>query len=244
MNQPLVSVLIPSHNRFEYLQNAIESVQQQNYSNIEIIVINDCSTQEEYYTHVFDNNVTKLDLKENQKDVLGYISAGHIRNFGLKVANGKYVAFLDDDDIWLPNKLSSQIALLEASKNKMSATDGLIGKGVYNPNKEYLIYNEERFYKRIAKKHKKYFFSSYKSFNFPKEFNFNFIKIHNSIITSSVIIELNLINFIGGFRPIPTKNDYAPDYDCWLNILRLTNCEYLKTPYFYYDETHGYGREW
>ena len=244
MTQPLVSVLIPSYNRFKYLQNAIQSVQQQNYPNIEIIIINDCSTQDEYYTHKFENNVVKLDLKENQKDILGYVSPGHVRNFGLELANGKYVAFLDDDDIWLPNKLRSQIAILESSKNKMSATEGLIGKGVYDPYKKYLMYNEERFYKRIAKKHKKSVFSRYQNFKFPDVFNFNFIKLHNSIITSSVIVELDLLNFIGGFRPIPTKNDYAPDYDCWLNVLSLTNCDYIKSPYFYYDETHGYGKEW
>ena len=244
MSQPLVSVIIPSHNRFEYLQNAINSVQKQNYSNIEIIVINDCSTQDEYYTHTFDSNVRKIDLKENQREVLGFISVGHVRNFGLEKANGKYVAFLDDDDIWLPNKINNQVSLLESSKNKLSSTDGFIGKGIFSSNKHYLKYNEERFFKRIAKKHKPSIFSNYKNFEFPKEFDFKFLKIHNSIITSSVIVELDLLNFIGGFRPIPTKNDYAPDYDCWLNLLRLTNCEYLKTPYFYYDETHGYGREW
>ena len=66
MSQPLVSVIIPSHNRFEYLVNAIESVQNQNYSNIEIIVINDCSTQQEYYEHNFEKNISYpliLDLK-------------------------------------------------------------------------------------------------------------------------------------------------------------------------------------
>ena len=67
MSQPLVSVIIPSHNRFEYLQNAIDSVQKQNYSNIEIIVINDCSTQDEYYAHTFDSNVRKIDLKKIKK---------------------------------------------------------------------------------------------------------------------------------------------------------------------------------
>ena len=133
MSQPLVSVIIPSHNRFEYLQNAINSVQKQNYSNIEIIVINDSSTQDEYYTHTFDSNVRKIDLKENQREVLGFISVGHVRNFGLEKANGKYVAFLDDDDIWLPNKINNQVSLLESSKNKLSSTDGFIGKGYLAP---------------------------------------------------------------------------------------------------------------
>lgn len=244
MSQPLVSVIIPSFNRFEYLVNAIESVQKQNYSNIEIIVINDCSTQQEYYEHNFEENILKIDLKQNQKNVLGYISAGHVRNFGLSKAQGKYVAFLDDDDIWLPDKLSNQIKILETSKNKMSSTDGLIGRGSYNSDEKYLIYNKERFFKRIAKKHSNSIFSNNKSFTFPEEFNFDFIKIHNSIITSSVVVEAKLISFIGGFRPIPTKDDYAPDYDCWLNLLRLTNCEYVDKPLIYYDESHGHGREW
>ena len=48
-----VSVIIPTYNRFKYLLNAIKSVKQQTYSNIEIIVVNDCSTQEDYYTFDF-----------------------------------------------------------------------------------------------------------------------------------------------------------------------------------------------
>ena len=71
MSQPLVSVVIPSHNRFEYLVSAIESVQRQNYSNIEILVINDGSTQQEYYRYKFEENVIKIDLEENQRNVLG-----------------------------------------------------------------------------------------------------------------------------------------------------------------------------
>ena len=244
MSQPLVSVVIPSHNRFEYLVSAIESVQRQNYSNIEILVVNDGSTQQEYYGYKFEENVIKIDLEENQRNVLGYISAGHVRNFGISKAQGKYIAFLDDDDIWLPDKLSKQINKLETSENKMSSTDGLIGRGSYKSDEKYLIYNKERFFKRIAKKHSKSKFSNYKSFTFPEEFNFNFIKTHNSIITSSVVVESKLIKFIGGFRPIPNNDDYAPDYDCWLNLLRLTNCQYVEKPLFYYDESHGHGREW
>ena len=53
MEQPLVSVIIPSFNRFEYLLNAVESVYNQNYQNIEIIIINDCSTDKRYYSYSF-----------------------------------------------------------------------------------------------------------------------------------------------------------------------------------------------
>ena len=84
MSKPLVSIIVPTYNRFEYLLNALESIRKQNYENIEIIIVNDCSTDERYYNHNFGKNVIKIDLEKNQKDVLGYVSAGHIRNFGIK----------------------------------------------------------------------------------------------------------------------------------------------------------------
>ena len=98
MLQPLISVIIPSFERFDYLQNAIESVNNQKYDNLEIIIINDCSKDSRYYSHNFQSNITKVDLDINQKSKIGFVSDGHIRNFGLKIAQGNYIATLDDDD--------------------------------------------------------------------------------------------------------------------------------------------------
>ena len=70
MSEPLVSVIIPSYNRFEFLQEAIESVNNQTYKNFELIVINDCSTDERYYQNNFQKHIKKIDLKENQKNLL------------------------------------------------------------------------------------------------------------------------------------------------------------------------------
>ena len=60
----------------------------------------------------------KIDLKVNQKQQIGFVSDGHIRNFGIKEAKEKYIAFLDDDDIWLPKKLELQFNALENSNYK------------------------------------------------------------------------------------------------------------------------------
>jgi hypothetical protein len=60
----------------------------------------------------------------------------------------------------------------------------------------------------------------------------------------SVTVEKDFLNFISGFRQLPKMNGYAPDYDCWLGLLRLTNCDYINEPLFYYDSLHGACRAW
>ena len=94
----LVTVIIPTYNRFTFLLNAVESVRQQTHKNIELIIVNDCSTQEEYYTHKFDKCIV-INLDKNSKARFGKTSpGGYQRSVGMKIASGKYIAFLDDDD--------------------------------------------------------------------------------------------------------------------------------------------------
>lgn len=109
MEQPLVSVVIPFYSGLNWLEEAIESVLRQTYKNIEIIVINDGSKENVFeIVHKYGSYV-RLINQENR----GPASA---RNEGIKMASGKYIAFLDSDDLWLPEKLSKQIAFMESSK--------------------------------------------------------------------------------------------------------------------------------
>ena len=87
--EPKISVIIPSFNRFNYLKNAIKSVLQQEYKNIELIVINDGSDEEDYYNYSFPEKVKIIHLKENQKGIHGF-GPGAIRNFGTEVAEGDF----------------------------------------------------------------------------------------------------------------------------------------------------------
>ena len=107
------NVIIPTYNRFKYLLNAIDSVVKQSYKNLEIIVINDNSTQKEYYEYDFtkvDSRITIIHLKENSRQKYKIPSpAANARNIGIDNSKGDYIAFLDDDDVWLPNKLEIQI---------------------------------------------------------------------------------------------------------------------------------------
>ena len=175
--------------------------------------------------------------KTNQKEINGF-GPGAIRNFGINEAEGKYIAFLDDDDIWLPKKLELQVNALEESTYKMSSTEGYIGKGVYNEEIDYQKYNSEYFFKILKKVYKK---SNYiQRGSFPQIWELAFLKIHNCMITSSVMVEKELLNTLGGFRGLP----HFADYDCWLGLLQHTNSVYINIPLFYYDSGHGDGQLW
>ncbi|MFS0725665.1 glycosyltransferase family 2 protein [Paenibacillus sp. 1P07SE] len=106
MKKPLVSVVIPYFSHVNWLIEALESVEKQDYDNLEVILVNDGSKDNlECLLNEFKINITYL-FKENG----GPSSA---RNLGMEKSKGKYIAFLDSDDIWLPNKLSTQISFME-----------------------------------------------------------------------------------------------------------------------------------
>ena len=106
---PNVSVIIPTFNRFKFVLNAIESVKNQTYKDFEIIVVNDGSSDINYYNHTWGNDITIIHLPENTRKMFKFASANYVRNIGIQNSSGKYIAFLDDDDIWLPKKLELQI---------------------------------------------------------------------------------------------------------------------------------------
>ena len=111
----LVSVVIPSFNRFKYLQNAISSVQAQTMEDHEIIIVNDGSTEKEYYESSFPKNTKVININRSETPNWGG-SRPAVRNYGIDVAEGEYIAFLDDDDIWMPNKLEMQNDQIKQTK--------------------------------------------------------------------------------------------------------------------------------
>jgi glycosyltransferase involved in cell wall biosynthesis len=236
-----VSVIIPTFNRFKYLLNAIESVKKQIYKNIEIIVVNDCSSDKEYYSYDFGKDVIVIHLEKNSKNMFGYACAGYVRNQGIKVSSGNYVAFLDDDDVWFPNKIELQIKRISETGCKMSSTDGLTGHGIFNETRSYKKFNAESAFDYIN-----YLYHSNGKGNLiknglPDIWNLEFIKINNCIICSSVLIEKCILDKIGNMNHLINGRE---DYDCWLRALEHTNCVYLKDICFYYDAGHGDGQHY
>ena len=235
-----VSVVIPTYNRFNYLLNAIESVKNQTYGDIEIIVVNDRSSEDSYYKHDFAG-VNILHLQQNTKQVFGYACAGFTRNKGVDIATGTYVAFLDDDDVWLPRKIELQIEAMRSSGCEMSCSDGYIGNGVFDSSKEYATYNAGHYWRKIRNIYRRKRKSHLIASGFPDVWDSEFINTHNCIITSSAIVSKKTLSKIDGFRNLKNREE---DWDCWRRALKHTNCTYVKEPSFYYDSGHGSGRNY
>lgn len=110
-SNPLVSVVIPTHNRSSYLKNAINSVLNQTYTNIEIIVVDDNSTDNTKLVVESFNN-SKVRYIKNHKNLM----AAGSRNVGINLSQGEIVGFLDDDDEWYNDKLALQVPLFSEEK--------------------------------------------------------------------------------------------------------------------------------
>lgn len=105
----LVSIITPTFNSEKFIAEAILSVQKQTYANWEIIVVDDCSTDktEEIISHFIkqDPRIKFIKLQKNS-------GAGVARNLAVQIAKGRFIAFLDSDDLWKPLKLEKQVAFL------------------------------------------------------------------------------------------------------------------------------------
>lgn len=241
MQDIVVSVIIPTYNRYTYLLNAVNSVLNQTYTNTEIIIVNDFSSQGEYNSlDISDSRVKiiNLDKETNSRVVCGFPSVGYVRTIGIKNSTGQYIAFLDDDDIWLPNKLELQLKVMKLTGCKICCTEALTGKGPYSNDVKYQLYNKERNFNDINS-----IFRGALSKGFPPIWDYAFIKVHNCIITSSFIVEKELIKSIDFMQPIRMGQGKASeDYDCWLKMFaKGEKCAYIYKPCIFYDEGHGTG---
>ena len=107
---PLVSVIIPTRNRARFLAGAVKSVLEQSYNDFEIIVVDDCSSDD---TTALMESFRGSGIRYFRHDRrLGGASA---RNTGIHQSTGEYIAFLDDDDEWYPEKLGRQMSTILAS---------------------------------------------------------------------------------------------------------------------------------
>lgn len=144
--EDLVSIIMPTYNCGYFIEESIKSVLSQDYKNWELIIVDDGSkdhTKEivtKYLTH--NTNIYYFILEENS-------GPAKARSVGLKKAKGKFVAFLDSDDLWLPNKLSVQIDFMKKKKIAFSATGYEVISENGNPRKIALIPPEKTDYGKM-----------------------------------------------------------------------------------------------
>ncbi|MCX7957121.1 MAG: glycosyltransferase [Endomicrobia bacterium] len=201
---PKISVVIPTYNRVSFVIEAIESVFNQTYKDFEVIVVNDCSQDntEKILTNRYGNKIKIISHSSN----LGLSAA---RNSGINYSNGEYIAFLDDDDIWLPNKLEEQISFMETHRFLWSATNGKI----FSIEKQKVLY----YHNDIQK--------AYDGYVLYRLFFDNFIG------PSSVIINKRIFEKVGGFYD---EKIVAEDWDMWLRISIHYPLGYIYQPLVIY----------
>ena len=188
MVNELVSIITPTYNKSNLLKETIISVLKQTYKNFEHLIIDDGSTDNSRdIVESFKVNRIKYILQDHT----GVPAAG--RNTGIKIAKGKYIAFLDHDDLWFPQKLEKQIQKFKENKDLLV----IASNGIVIPEKPY---------RRLL------------SFKYDKIICFKDLLNSNPIINSSSLLKREIFEELGLLDE--KIGNYLPDYDFWLRILK------------------------
>ena len=210
--RPLVSVIIPTYNHARYLSRALQSISDQTFTNWEIIIVDNHSTDNtnKVISNFMCKNLTHLKINNN-----GVIAKS--RNAGIEVARGIWVAFLDSDDWWTSNKLQAIFECISEDVNL-----------IYHDLE--IVSNQPRFFGR----------KKIKSKQVQKPILINLLLKGNVIGNSSVVVRTSLLHRIGGINE-SEEMIAAEDYNAWLRIAQLTDgFKYLPKKLGYYF-THNEG---
>lgn len=191
---PVISVVIPTYNRANDLKRALKSVQVQTFTNWEVLIVDNHSVDNTDQV-VSDFNDSRIKLFKIHNN--GVIAAS--RNVGIREASGAYIAFLDSDDWWKPEKLRLSLDALNAGAD--------------------LVYHDLFL---VTKTDQRLFLKKVTTRGLTRPVFDNLLTNGNCIINSSVVVKKILLTSIGGI-----SEDYdliaAEDYDCWLRIAKLTD---------------------
>lgn len=199
---PVVSVVIPTWNNEETISESIASVLEQSYTALELIVVNDASPDG---TAALLQRIEDPRLKVVTHPVNRGISAA--RNTGLAASHGDYLAFLDADDYWRPDKLERQLAFMHERGSQVSFT--LVD--VQNDD------GDEQEAARVAA----WFNREYPT---RAEMVAHFFASGNTLCAAAGLISRSLLDVTGGFCLTALQ---AQDFDLWMRLLKLTAIEIL-----------------
>ncbi len=205
--EPKVSVIVPTKDRTLFLKKAIESLLEQTYENVEIIVVN-------------DGGKTVLPVIDGYREEARIIYAEVVktkgpaaaRNCGLKKAGGKYIAYLDDDDVFYPDHIETLVAYLEKSECKAAYSDA------------YCIHQEYENGEYVTKK---------KDLPYSFDFDQDLILVKNLFPALCLIHEKSCLDEAGYFDETLETHE---DWDLWIRLsrkykfahVRKVTCEYTR----------------
>jgi glycosyltransferase involved in cell wall biosynthesis len=197
-NTGKVSIIMPTHNRCDLLKNAIDSILNQTYKNYEIIIVDDASTDntEEYINSL---NLDKLVYIKNKESK----GASKSRSIGIRNATGQFIAFLDDDDEWLPTKLEEQVKKFSNNDNL-----GLVYTGVK------LVFKDQNL--------------SYNTLPNLSGYVYKEMLMRNHIgVTPAVMLRKEVLEDVGLFD---SNYPAREEYDLWIRVSEKWKIDYIKEP--------------
>ena len=134
VTSPKVSIIIPAYKIAKYIDETLKSVFIQTFTDFEIIVINDGSPDTEEFEKGLEPYFDRIVYLKTEN-----VGAGAARNFGIEIARGELLAFLDGDDIWFPEYLESQVEFLEKNNYDLVYADALLFGGSPFDGKNYML---------------------------------------------------------------------------------------------------------
>lgn len=194
-----VSVIIPTYNRAQLLNNSVNSVLSQTHCDFELLIIDDCSTDNtsEVLEGIKDERVRVIKNPSNR-------GIAAVRNIGIMNSRGRYIAFLDDDDEWLPDKLEKQLNMIENSP---------AGLGCVYTGCMIIDMETNDVYQTSIPQYRNNVLTQ--------------LLMKNFITTSTTMIKKTCFDKAGLFdEEIP----YGEDYDMWIRIAGDFEFDYIKEP--------------
>lgn len=203
-----VSIIVPTFNRANMLRETLESILQQTFQDFEIIIMDNCSSDN---TEPMINSYNDERIRYFKHQNHGILAIN--MNYGMKQARGEYIAFCDDDDLWMPDKLEKQIAEFQKDDQvALVCTNGI----VFNENGDVGV--------------------AIKSKLTDRDFTMIALLWNNTVISSSILLKKSVINEVGMMDEEPEIFG-AEEYSLWIRIAKIYKVKYIDLPLIKY-RTH------
>ena len=197
----LVSIISPCYNNEKFIEQTIQSVLSQTYSNWEMLIVDDCSTDKSYaIAQEYSKKDSRIKVFKNEYNR----GPAYSRNVALNNAKGKYIAFLDTDDLWSSEKLEKQILFMETKKCFFSYTKY---KLIDNRGNDLNV-----------------------TVSGPKHISKRMMFRSNYVGCLTVIYDVEIIGKLEISEDIRKRNDYA----LWLKVIKKADCYLLDECLAYY----------